>query len=139
MAERKQPKRERRQAAAAAGEGTKASRRFKERVRIIRFEELVLKTEDAMRGLAEFLEIDFDPVLTEPTFNGYPVGANSSFAEDRTGVISAPVERYKDVLSDEQKKLVGSKCDKLYEQVVASLPGAAPPRAPRRASRGAPR
>jgi hypothetical protein len=123
----------------SANEMLRASRGFKEQVRIVRFDDLVLKTKDTMRGLAKFLEITFDPVLAEPTFNGYPVGANSSFAEDRTGVISDPVERYKDVLSEEQIKLVSSKCEKLYEQVVAILPAAAPPRAPRRASRAAPR
>ena len=72
-----------------------------------------------MRRLAEFLEIDFDPVLTVPTFNGYPVGANSSYGEmSHTGVAPDPVKRHKKVLSDEQRELVSRECDELYEEAL---------------------
>ena len=52
-----------------------AERRYGDRVCIVRFDELVLDTAATMRRLADFLEIEFDPRLTTPTFNGYPVGA----------------------------------------------------------------
>jgi sulfotransferase family protein len=103
----------------SAGEMLEASERHEDRVRIVRFDQLVLNTGQAMRGLADFLGIDFDPILTEPTFNGYPVGPNSSFAEDRTGVVADPVERYKEVLSPEQQELIAERCDELYREVLA--------------------
>jgi hypothetical protein len=37
-------------------------------------------------------------VLATPTFNGYPVGANSSYEVGTTGVLTDPVERYKEIL-----------------------------------------
>ncbi len=59
-----------------------------------------------MRSLARFLGIDLT-VLTTPTFNGYPVGANSSYEVRTTGVVSDPVDRYKEILSDEQRERIG--------------------------------
>ncbi len=57
-----------------------------------------------MRSLASFLGIDFDLVLTTPTFNGYPVGANLSYEVRTTGVGTDPVDRYKEILDEEQRE-----------------------------------
>jgi Sulfotransferase family len=70
-----------------------AERRYWERVSIVRFERLVLDTAATMRHLADVLGIDFDERLTTPTFNGYPVGPNSSYDASSTGVLTDPVER----------------------------------------------
>jgi hypothetical protein len=103
----------------SAGEMVEADRRYGERVRIVRFDELLRETEATMRGLAGFLGIDYDPVLTVPTFNGYPVGPNSSYETSGTGVLTDPVERHKDLLSDEQRELIRSQCEDLYQAAVA--------------------
>jgi hypothetical protein len=103
----------------SAEEMVAAKRSYEERVRIVRFDELVLDTPATMRLLAEFLGIDFEQRLTTPTFNGYPVGANSSYGEDRVGVVSDPVERYKELLSDEQQKLITAECQDLYDEALA--------------------
>jgi len=56
---------------------------------LIQFEDLIRKTETAMRFLAEFLEIEFDDILSTPTFNKFPVKANASFkAKDQVTVNS---------------------------------------------------
>ncbi len=104
----------------SASEMLEAEGRYGERVRIVRFERLLLDTPATMRELAEFLGIDFDERLTVPTFNGYPVGANSSYGERRTGVVSDPVERYKELLSDEQQELIRGECEDLYRQALAA-------------------
>ena len=103
----------------SAREMLEADRRFGERVFVVRFDELVLDTVDTMRGLADWLGIDFDPQLAIPTFNGYPVGPNSSYETSQTGVVTEPVERYKRLLTDEQQALVRSECDDLYHQALA--------------------
>jgi DNA uptake protein ComE-like DNA-binding protein len=72
-----------------------------------------------MRRLADFLEIDFDPSLTTPTFNGYPVGPNSSYEVRSTGVVTDPVERYKELLSTEQQDRVREQCEDLYQEALA--------------------
>jgi hypothetical protein len=72
-----------------------------------------------MRRLADFLDIEFDARLTVPTFNGYPVGPNSSYETSETGVLADPVERYKELLSDEQQDLIRSECEDLYHEALA--------------------
>jgi DNA uptake protein ComE-like DNA-binding protein len=107
----------------SAHEMLQAGRRYGDRVCIVRFDELVLDTEAAMRRLAAFLEIDFDQRLTTPTFNGYPVGANSSYEVRSTGVVTDPVERYKELLSAEQQEQIRDQCEELHLQVLALAAG----------------
>jgi Sulfotransferase family len=103
----------------SAQEIIEADRLYGERVCIVRFDELLLDTPGTMRRLADFLEIDFVPQLTVPTFNGYPVGANSSYKERRTGVVTDPVKRYKKVLTGEQQEFVREECEELYQEALA--------------------
>jgi len=103
----------------SAREMLEADRRAADRFRVLRFEELVLHTEAEMRDLAGWLGIDFDERLAVPTFNGYPVGPNSSYEMRETGVVSEPVDRHRDLLSDEQQDLIRRECEELYEQALA--------------------
>jgi hypothetical protein len=100
----------------SAREMVEAKSRYADSVFVVRFDELVRDTEPTMRGLADFLQIDFDPVLTTPTFNGYPVGANSSYEVRSTGVVTDPVERYKELLSTEQRDRILGECEELHEE-----------------------
>src|SRR5581483_3316547 len=54
--------------------------------RLLRFDRLLGETEETMRRVAAWLDLDFVPELLEPTFNGRPIRANSSFADVTTGV-----------------------------------------------------
>jgi hypothetical protein len=98
-----------------------AWRRYPERVCVVRFEELVLKTEAAMGRLARFLGIDFDPQLTVPTFNRYLSGPNSSFEIRSTGIVAEPVERSANSLSAEQRDFVSRHCEEQYHEALAVL------------------
>ena len=102
----------------SAREMLEAARRYSERVCIVRFDKLVMDTSGTMRTLADFLEIDFDPRLTTPTFNGLPVGANSSHDVRRTGVVTDPVERYEKLLSKRQRERIRADCDELHDEVL---------------------
>jgi hypothetical protein len=103
----------------SAREMLEAQSRLGERFYAVRFEDLVLDTAGAMERLAEWLEIDFDERLAVPTFNGYPVGPNSSFETSETGVVTEPVERYKRVLSPEQQAQIEGECGELYREALA--------------------
>lgn len=70
-----------------------AQSRFGDRVIVLRFEDLVGRTEQTMAVLARQLDIDFLPILMQPTFNGLPIVTNSSFAVDTFGVIADPLKR----------------------------------------------
>jgi Sulfotransferase family len=104
-----------------------AARRYPDRVMIVRFEELLLDTETAMRRLAGFLEIAFDPQLLVPTFNRYPVGANSSYEVRDIGVVAEPTTRFEQLLSREQREMIATECEERYWQVLA-FTSAPPPR-----------
>jgi len=53
--------------------------RYGDRVCLIEFEDLISKTEAAMRFLSKFLSIEFDDILLAPTFNKFEIKANNSF------------------------------------------------------------
>jgi hypothetical protein len=103
----------------STGEMLRASREHGDQFRVVRFDELILDTPKAMKMLSDFLEIDYTPKLAEPTFNEFPVGANSSFETSEVGVSKDPVDRYKDVLSDERRKQIAEICENLYNEALA--------------------
>jgi len=75
--------------------------RYGDRVCILTFEDLITKTEAVMRYLAEFLKIKFDDILLEPTFNKYPIRANTSFEAEKNGIIESTLNRYKTLAQNE--------------------------------------
>jgi hypothetical protein len=70
-----------------------AKRRHGDKVYVIAFERLLKDTERTMGTLAEYIGIDWHPILAAPTFNGLSIKANSSFRIDRHGVTDAPLKR----------------------------------------------
>jgi hypothetical protein len=72
-----------------------------------------------MRSLAEWLGISFHPTLVEPTFNGLPIKADSSFAVADHGVHAEPLERFREVLPPEEIAFVEERAMPLYERVAA--------------------
>jgi hypothetical protein len=103
----------------SASEMVRAASEYGDRTCIVRFDQLVLDTAGTMGRLAEFLDIEFLPIMTVPTFNGRPVGANSSFETSETGVVKDPVNRYAEILSDEQQERIHSECDELHGEALA--------------------
>lgn len=103
--------------------------RYGDRVIVLGFEDLVGRTEETMCALARALDVDYDQILLEPTFNGFRIRANSSFAGEASGVITAPLVRAS-LLSEDGRQLLDRNCLALYEDVsahklaVADLAGA---------------
>jgi hypothetical protein len=52
--------------------------KYGDKVCLVRFEDLLRKTEAVMRYLADFLGIEFDNILLVPTFNKLPMKQNTS-------------------------------------------------------------
>jgi hypothetical protein len=95
-----------------------AHREHPGQVHVVAFEDLVDETAPTMEALAAALDIPFDPALTEPTFNGVPVAANSSFTVAQPGLIREPSGRSRELRPEEGKevrRLAGG----LYEEVRA--------------------
>jgi hypothetical protein len=94
-----------------------AKERYGDRVFLLTFETLVTETEGTMRALAAWLGIRFDSILTEPTFNRFPIKANSSYPVDRHGVRREALENWRSVLTDEQAEIIDTCARDLYERV----------------------
>lgn len=102
---------------ASAASMLRNSAAYGEKVIVLRFEDLVSDTESTMRMLARELGIAYDPILTEPTFNGKSMRANSSFAVETSGVIDAPLAR-ETTLTREEHQFIDERCGALYQQVL---------------------
>lgn len=72
---------------ASAEAGLAARERYGDRVVVLTYEQLVGDTEATMARLAARLGIAMRDELLQPTYNGRPIRANSSFAVDRHGVL----------------------------------------------------
>jgi hypothetical protein len=92
--------------------------RYGDRVCILTFEDLITKTKSVMHYLAEFLGVRFDDVLMIPTFNKYPIRANTSFEVEKNGIIRSTLERYK-TLAREELEFIESTSKDLYGQVLS--------------------
>ena len=93
-------------------------KRYGDRVCIITFEDLITKTKSVMRYLAEFLRIRFEDILLVPTFNNYPIRANTSFEAEQNGIIKSTLERYK-TLTRKELDFIRSMSQELYGQVLS--------------------
>ena len=91
--------------------------RYGYRVYVIRFEDLVSKTEPVMRHLAGFLDLEFNPILLTPTFNKTPIGANTSFQLEKSTIMDSTLTRHK-TLTQGELEIIGSLTDKTYKLVA---------------------
>jgi hypothetical protein len=91
----------------------------KRAVDLISFDALLSDTETTMRRLAAWLGIEFRPELLEPTFNGRPIRANTSFSDVDTGVSPKPLERARDELGQEDFDYIEDCCGDLYRRLAA--------------------
>jgi hypothetical protein len=96
------------------GSTLKWRRRNRGDVRVLTFEELLTETEQTMRKLAAWLELEFRPELLVPTFNGQPIGANTSFSDVATEVSKRPLERAQDELDADDFAYIELRAGELY-------------------------
>lgn len=90
---------------------------YGDRVCIVRFEDLISDTESVMRYMAELLDVEFDDILLEPTFNRFPIKANTSFEIGKHGIINSTLSRYK-TLKKEDLKIIEEMTKKTYPMVL---------------------
>jgi hypothetical protein len=84
---------------------------------ILRFEDVIGKTEAVMRYLSDFLNIEYDDILLTPTFNRSAISPNTSFTLEKPKIIESTLYRYK-TLPVEQLKMIESRTSDLYDTVL---------------------
>lgn len=86
-------------------------RRFgSQRYRVVRFEDLTANPESVMRGLAEFLDIDYDPCLQQPTFCGAPWRGNNFQGLQFDQPSAVNVGRWRERIDDHEAKVIEFHC-----------------------------
>jgi hypothetical protein len=95
---------------------------YGDRVCILRFEDLVGRTEAVVRHLADFLEISFDEILLTPTFNRIPIRANTSFEAKQHGIIDGTLKRHKS-LSPQEIEVIDETTSEPYKEVLSRAAG----------------
>jgi hypothetical protein len=91
--------------------------RYDHRVMTISFEDLIQNIEPVMRSLADFLQIEFDDILLTPTFNKFPMVANTSFQAEKAGIVDSTLSRYK-TLAPEELDIIEEMTRSNYEKVL---------------------
>lgn len=87
---------------------------------LVDFDRLLLDVETVMRRLCERIGIAFDSTLLEPTFNGWPIRADSSFAVDRWGVLAEPTRRHLTDLTEDERRRIQPLVDAIYAPAAAA-------------------
>jgi sulfotransferase family protein len=88
-------------------------------VRVVLFEDLLVRTESTLRALAGWLGIEYRPSLLTPSFNGLPARGRSSFRDVGTEISTTPLSRGQ-ALSTEESAYIDSVAGEVYEQARAA-------------------
>ncbi len=91
--------------------------RYGDRVCLIKFEDLVSKTEAVMRFLTEFLGIAFDDILLTPTFNKLTMQADTSFKVEDQVTVNSPFSR-DDTLTEQEVDIIEKMATQAYPPVL---------------------
>jgi hypothetical protein len=95
--------------------------RRKDRVLVLRFDDLVSNTEATMRLVCRRIGLEYHPLLVSPTFNCEAVRSNSIFGATEAGVVtSAPAQR-DSLLNDAERDYLTTHCLPLYEKALNEL------------------
>lgn len=96
--------------------------KYDQRVCIIRFEDLISDIEAVMRHLAQFLNIEFDNILLTPTFNKSSITANTSFDEEKPGIVKSTLSRHQ-TLSVKELETIAEMTQDAYQEVLKAAVG----------------
>lgn len=88
---------------------------------VVRYEDLVRHPKEIMEEICRFGGFDFAPTMLQPTWAGTVWLGNSSFAESFDGVDPAPVESWKDYLTEHEVWWIEMHCRKGMELAAYPL------------------
>ena len=77
-----------------------------EKYLVLRFEDLLTDTPNAMHQVSEFLNIPFDPCLLTPTFLGESTGGNNYDGKVMTAVSQTNLSRWKERITEQEAQII---------------------------------
>lgn len=90
-----------------------------ERVLTLRYERIVEEPEAVMLQVCNWLDLPFDPILTQPTKLGFPVNPPSNRTESRTGLTRSSIDKWKSVLS--RSEILIARCMLFVNRVTLAV------------------
>ena len=75
-------------------------KKYKERIKIVQYEKLVSNTEEVMKDVSEFLNLQYDDRLCKPTLFGCDWSGYSSHTNQQQGVDRKAIDRWKTSYND---------------------------------------
>ena len=104
----------------ASAEATAAAaERYGERVLVLTYEELVREPERATRRVAERIGVEWRTSLLRPTFNGWPVRANSSDAVAGEGILAERADAFRASLDEATVARIRDLAGDRYDRAAA--------------------
>lgn len=76
------------------------------RYKVIIYEHLIANPEKVMRELADFIDIDYEEILTQPTLMGKPWGGNSTSGKKFSSVSNQNIEKWKQDITKYEVSIV---------------------------------
>ena len=73
---------------------------------VVRYEDLLISTEEKMQEVSEFLSLDFKDLLLTPTIMGKPWNGNSSSSQSFKKISMLPLESWQDQITHLETRLV---------------------------------
>ncbi len=86
---------------------------------LVRFEDLVGAPRETMRAIAAWLGIGWNETLLEPTFNTMPIRADSSFQAEKHGILTSSIDRYRQVLTEQEMSAIEAGSMPVYNALPA--------------------
>jgi len=96
------------------------NRKFGDRVCLIRFEDLMSRTETVMRFVSEFLEISFEDILLKPTFNSRPFQPFEVHLKNIADMASGYAFNSK-TLNEDHRKLIKEMVQDDYQTILREV------------------
>lgn len=102
---------------ASAQAAANMKQQYPDQVYILAFEDILRDTEATMRGITEWLGIDFADSMLRPSFNSMATTSNSTY-ELRTEINTKPIGRYKEKLSQQEIEQIEEMVLDLYYELT---------------------
>lgn len=74
--------------------------------RLIRYEDLLQKPQETLKQITDFLDIDPNPTLSQPTRAGVSWKGNSMFADQFSAISTTPLGRWKETLDSTEAAVI---------------------------------
>ena len=91
--------------------------RFNDRYVVVLYENLILNDEQTLIEICDQIDLKFDEGMLVPTFGNKVWGGNSSFGKMPAKVSAQNLEKYKEVLSQEEQDKVDGALKEIYDAI----------------------